>query len=44
MRLQEEFVSVPGRSARSSGAPAELKELERDTAKLASVKPPFPRV
>jgi asparaginyl-tRNA synthetase len=43
MRLQEEFVSgVVARVLERRGE--ELKELERDTAKLASVVPPFPRI
>ena len=43
MRLQEDFVSyvVARCLARRAG---ELKELERDVAKLESVAPPFPRI
>ena len=43
MRLQEEFVSSVVARALDRRA-EELKELERDTAKLASIVPPFPRV
>ena len=43
MRLQEEFVSaLVARVLERRGD--ELKELERDTGKLASVAPPFPRL
>jgi len=43
MRLQEEFVSfIVGRVLERRGE--ELKELERDTAPLAQVSPPFPRI
>jgi asparaginyl-tRNA synthetase len=43
MRLQEEFVSaVVARVLERRGE--QLKELERDTAGLASVVPPFPRL
>lgn len=43
MRLQEEFVSsIVGRAL--DRRKEELKELERDTAKLESVVPPFPRI
>ena len=43
MRLQEEFISSV--VARVLDRRAEdLKELERDTSKLASIVPPFPRV
>ena len=43
MRLQEEFISSV--VARVLDRRAEdLKELERDTSKLASIAPPFPRV
>ena len=43
MRLQEEFISAV--VARVLDRRAEdLKELERDTARLASIAPPFPRV
>jgi len=43
MRLQEEFVSyIVGRAVERR--PEELKELERDTAALASVQAPFPRI
>ena len=43
MRLQEEFVSyIVGRVLERRQA--ELKELERDTAPLGRVQPPFPRI
>jgi asparaginyl-tRNA synthetase len=43
MRLQEDFVSfIVGRVLERRGE--ELKELERDTAPLAQVSPPFPRI
>jgi asparaginyl-tRNA synthetase len=43
MRLQEEFVSyLVQRCLERRGA--ELKELERDTAKLEKIVPPFPRL
>jgi asparaginyl-tRNA synthetase len=43
MRLQEEFVSsIVGRALERR--PEELKELERDTAPLQRVLPPFPRI
>jgi len=43
MRLQEEFVSYLVKRALERSAD-ELKELERDTSKLLTVVPPFPRV
>jgi asparaginyl-tRNA synthetase len=43
MRLQEEFVSYLVQRALERCA-AELRELERDTAPLERVKPPFPRL
>ena len=43
MRVQEEFVSYLVQRALSRTADA-LKVLERDTTKLAAVKPPFPRI
>jgi asparaginyl-tRNA synthetase len=43
MRLQEEFVSYLVRRALER-CPEELKELERDTAPLERVQPPFPRI
>jgi len=43
MRLQEDFVSFVVRRCLERRA-AELKELERDTAPLERVKPPFHRV
>jgi asparaginyl-tRNA synthetase len=43
MRLQEELVSYLVRRAIDRRS-AELRELERDTAKLELVAPPFPRV
>ncbi len=43
MRLQEEFVSAVVARVLDRRA-EELKELERDTAKLAAVVPPFPRL
>jgi asparaginyl-tRNA synthetase len=43
MRLQEDFVSFLVRRVLER-RPAELEEVERDTAKLATVKPPFPRL
>jgi asparaginyl-tRNA synthetase len=43
MRLQEDLVSfVVGRAL--DRCPRELRELERDVARLALVKPPFPRI
>jgi asparaginyl-tRNA synthetase len=43
MRLQEEFVSfLVQRALERCGE--ELKELERDTSKLETVRPPFPRI
>ena len=43
MRLQEEFVSyIVGRALERRSE--ELKELERDTAPLQRVQPPFPRI
>jgi asparaginyl-tRNA synthetase len=43
MRLQEEFVSyLVERALERTGE--ELKELERDTAPLERVRPPFPRI
>ena len=43
MRLQEEFVSyIVGRALTERAE--ELKELERDTAPLERVQPPFPRM
>ena len=43
MRLQEEFISAIVARVLDRRA-EELKELERDTSRLASVVPPFPRV
>jgi asparaginyl-tRNA synthetase len=43
MRLQEEFVSSVVRRTVERCAD-DLKELERDTSKLESVVPPFPRI
>ena len=43
MRLQEDFVSYLVRRALERSA-EELKELERDTAKLENVASPFPRI
>jgi asparaginyl-tRNA synthetase len=43
MRLQEEFISAVVARVLERRA-EELKELERDTSRLASVVPPFPRV
>ena len=43
MRLQEDFVSYLVERALER-TPEELKELERDTAPLERVRPPFPRV
>jgi asparaginyl-tRNA synthetase len=43
MRLQEEFISAIVARVLDTRA-EELKELERDTAKLAAVVAPFPRV
>jgi asparaginyl-tRNA synthetase len=43
MRLQEDFVSAVVRRALDRRG-AELKELERDTAPLERVQPPFPRI
>jgi len=43
MRLQEEFVSFLVRRTLERRRP-ELKELERDVAKLEAVQPPFPRL
>jgi asparaginyl-tRNA synthetase len=43
MRLQEDFVSYLVQRALER-CPAELKELERDTAPLLKIKPPFPRL
>ena len=43
MRLQEEFVSYLVARVLERCA-EELAELERDTGKLATVKPPFPRI
>ena len=43
MRLQEDFVSFIVQRC-VERRQAELKELERDTSKLAAVKPPFPRL
>jgi len=43
MRLQEEFVSALVARVLERRS-EELKELERDTGKLASVVPPFPRL
>jgi len=43
MRLQEEFIAAIVARVLDRRA-EELKELERDTAKLAVVVPPFPRV
>ncbi len=43
MRLQEEFVSSVVARVLDRRA-EELKELERDTSRLATVVPPFPRV
>ncbi len=43
MRLQEEFVSyLAGRALEQRKE--ELKELERDTAPLERIRPPFPRI
>jgi asparaginyl-tRNA synthetase len=43
MRLQEEFVSfLVARALERAAEP--LRELERDTARLAKVVPPFPRI
>jgi asparaginyl-tRNA synthetase len=43
MRLQEEFVSyIVGRALERRKE--ELKELERDTAPLERIRPPFPRI
>ena len=43
MRLQEDFVSfLVARALERAAEP--LKELERDTARLAGVAPPFPRI
>jgi asparaginyl-tRNA synthetase len=43
MRLQEDFVSYLVQRALER-CPVELKELERDTAPLLKIKPPFPRL
>ena len=43
MRLQEEFVSYVVRRCLDKRQ-AELKELERDTAALEKIAPPFPRI
>jgi asparaginyl-tRNA synthetase len=43
MRLQEEFISAVVARVLDRRA-EELKELERDASKLASIVPPFPRV
>jgi asparaginyl-tRNA synthetase len=43
MKLQEEFVSYIVQRVLEKHA-AELESLERDTSKLANVKPPFPRI
>ena len=43
MRLQEEFISFLVQRPLERCADA-LKVLERDTSKLATVKPPFPRI
>ena len=43
MRLQEEFVALHRAARASSGGSEELKELERDIAKLERVTAPFPR-
>ena len=43
MRLQEEFISAIVARVLDRRA-EELKELERDTSRLASVVPPFPRI
>src|SRR6185312_8446906 len=43
MRLQEEFVSYIVARVLERRRP-ELKELERDTARLGTIKPPFPRI
>src|SRR2546423_9195742 len=43
MRLQEELVSFIVARVLERRQP-ELKELERDTSKLESIKPPFPRI
>ena len=43
MRLQEEFVSYLVQRVLAK-CPNELKELERDTSKLETVKTPFPRI
>jgi asparaginyl-tRNA synthetase len=43
MRLQEEFVSfIVARALERCAEP--LKELERDIARLESIRPPFPRI
>ena len=43
MRLQEEFVSYVVQTVLSRRA-TELKTLERDTSKLETITPPFPRI
>lgn len=43
LRIQEQFISHVIQSVLSN-CEKELKVLERDTAKLAHVKPPFPRI
>jgi asparaginyl-tRNA synthetase len=43
MRLQEDFVAYLVQRVLSK-CPAELKEIERDTTKLETVKTPFPRI
>ena len=43
MRLQEEFVSFIVARALER-CQAQLKELERDTGRLAAIRPPFPRI
>ncbi|MEB3101309.1 asparagine--tRNA ligase [Ferviditalea candida] len=43
LRIQEQFVSHVVQSVLSN-CEKELKVLDRDTAKLAHVKPPFPRI
>jgi asparaginyl-tRNA synthetase len=43
MRLQEDFVAYLVQRVLAK-CPAELKELERDTSKLETVKTPFPRI
>jgi asparaginyl-tRNA synthetase len=43
MRLQEDFVSYLVQRVLAK-CPPELKELERDTTKLETVKTPFPRI